>query len=63
MIPQDNLMNALASLMRAMTLMWILFMLSKIYKNIVEAHKKHVYNSVEYKGCNIYPEKQEIHNH
>ncbi len=35
----------------------VFWLVSKIYRNIMGAHKKNIYNSVNYEDCAIYKEK------
>lgn len=34
-------------------IMYAFYLSSKIYKNIVDAHKRHIYNTVNYNDCII----------
>lgn len=52
MIP-ESFWISLGDFIQVSTIFVALYLLSNIYRNVVEAHKKHIYNTVEYHDCDI----------
>jgi len=43
---------------------FFLWNMSRIYKNVIQSHRKQGHQtSIEYKDCNITPDKMELHKH
>jgi len=45
--------SACARMLNLLSVAGTLFLLSKVYRNVVEAHKRHIYTTVEYNDCVI----------
>ena len=51
--------NSLSWLIRTTIVMIILYFGSGVYRNIKEAYHKPIYNKIEYKYCEVYPQEWE----
>lgn len=49
--------ESISGAIQLISIVYVLYLASKIYRNIRAAHKEIVNNTIEYKGCKLYPEK------
>jgi len=55
----EHLLTQIGNTINLIGVIFCFWLGSKIYKNVVIAHKKNIYNTVNYDNCDIYTQKKD----